>query len=166
LLGSFVGALVSTVFPSEAVHAWAWRLPFLAGLGVGLGGLFLRRHVAEVPTEPAAVECAHWPIVEAFRNEWRAMAEVGGYNRGRSVDFYMAFVFVVTYLQETVGISSSAALDINSFNMVILLLAIPLAAALSDRVGRKPLLLGAAVGFLALAWPLFWMMHHPHYGMI
>src|SRR5262249_13368530 len=126
LLGSFVGALVSTVFPSEAVHALAWRLPVLAGLGVGLVGLFLRRHVAEVPSEPASVECAHWPIVDAFRNEWRAIAQVVGYNLVLSVNFYMAFVFVVTYLQETVGISSSAALDINSFNMVILLLAIPL----------------------------------------
>jgi MHS family proline/betaine transporter-like MFS transporter len=45
--------------------------------------------------------------------------------------------------------------------MGILLLLLPVAGALSDRVGRKPLLVGAAAGALVLAWPLFWLMHHP-----
>jgi MHS family proline/betaine transporter-like MFS transporter len=166
LLGSVVGALVSALFPAAALHSWAWRLPFLAGLAVGLGGLYLRRHVSEMPAEPAVEEHAHWPIVEAFRTEWRAIAQVIGYNLILAVNFYMAFVYVVTYLKEIVGVSSSEALDINSFNMVILLLVIPLAAALSDRVGRKPLLLVACLGFLVLAWPLFWMMHHPKFEMI
>jgi MHS family proline/betaine transporter-like MFS transporter len=77
----------------------------------------------------------------------------------------MAFVYVVTYLKEIVHVQSATALDINTVNMGILLLLIPVAGALSDRLGRKPLLLVATVGVLAFAWPLFWMMHHPALAM-
>src|SRR4029453_2882422 len=44
LLGSAVGALISTLFSSAAVEAWGWRVPFLLGLVVGLSGLYVRRH--------------------------------------------------------------------------------------------------------------------------
>src|SRR5262245_34384631 len=55
LLGSAVSALVTLTFSPEAVHRWAWRLPFLIGLFVGLAGLYVRRHVTEPPkpTGPA-----------------------------------------------------------------------------------------------------------------
>jgi len=53
------------------------------------------------------------------------------------------------------------ALDINTLNMLALVLVLPLAGALSDRVGRKTMLLVAATAALTLAWPLFWLMDHP-----
>src|SRR5258708_6342496 len=46
--------------------------------------------------------------------------------------------------------------------MLVLLRTLPLAGALSDRLGRRPVLLAAAGGTLVLAWPLFWLLHHPH----
>jgi MFS transporter, MHS family, proline/betaine transporter len=50
--------------------------------------------------------------------------------------------------------------------MARLLLVMPAAGALSDRIGRKPLLLGSALGMLVLAWPVFWLMHHPAVGLM
>src|SRR5262249_51118014 len=49
----------------------------------------------------------------------------------------------------------------NTLNMVVVLIVVLVSGALSDRFGRKPLLLTSAVGVLAAAWPLFWLMHHP-----
>jgi MHS family proline/betaine transporter-like MFS transporter len=64
-------------------------------------------------------------------------------------------------LRQTDHLSASKALDINTIAIAVLLLLIPLAGALSDRFGRKPVLLAAAGGLLVLSWPLLWMMHHP-----
>jgi MHS family proline/betaine transporter-like MFS transporter len=71
------------------------------------------------------------------------------------------FVYAATYMQQIVHVRAAEALDLNTFNMGILLLVLPAAGALSDRLGRKPLLLGSALGTLGLGWPLFWLMHHP-----
>jgi MHS family proline/betaine transporter-like MFS transporter len=64
-------------------------------------------------------------------------------------------------LRQSEHLAASTAFDINTLAIVVLLLLIPLAGALSDRIGRKPVLLGATGGLLVLAWPLFWLMHHP-----
>ena len=81
---------------------------------------------------------------EAFRTEWRAIPRVAGLNVLNAVGFYMVFVYVVTYLQQVVHVQAARALDINTINMVLLLLLVPVAGGLSDRIGRKPVLVGAA----------------------
>jgi MHS family proline/betaine transporter-like MFS transporter len=78
-----------------------------------------------------------------------------------AVGFYLAFVYVVTWLEDVVKVSSKQAFDINTVSMLVLLVAIPISGILSDRFGRKPILLTASLGGLVLAWPLLWMMHHP-----
>ncbi|MBI3800162.1 MAG: MFS transporter, partial [Deltaproteobacteria bacterium] len=145
LLGSAVGALLTSVLSSETVSAWGWRVPFLLGLAVGLSGLYIRRQLPEAPVQPSNEKPVTSPIVEAFRSEWRALLRVAGFNILNAVGFYMIFVYVVTYLKQIVHIQAAQALDINTINMVILLLLIPAAGALSDRVGRKPLLITSAL---------------------
>lgn len=163
LLGSAVGAVTASVLSDEAMHRWGWRLPFLLGLAVGLAGLYIRRHIPE----PAPLDAApsHSPVMEAFRTEWRAMLRVAAFNALNAVGFYLSFVYVVTYLREIVHIKAVQALDINTLNMVILLLLVPTAGALSDRLGRKPLLVASTLGTFLLAWPLFWLMHHQTFTM-
>ena len=62
--------------------------------------------------------------------------------------------------------ASTRALDINSLNMALFLLFVPLAALLSDRLGRKPLLITGVTSLLLLAYPLFALMHHGDSGMV
>ena len=114
LLGSAVGAVITSVLSAEAVQRWGWRVPFLAGLAVGLTGLYIRRHLPEVSTRPAAATPPASPVREAFRTEWRAMLRVAGLNVLPAVGFYMMFVYVVTYLQQVVHVQTARALDINT----------------------------------------------------
>jgi MHS family proline/betaine transporter-like MFS transporter len=160
LLGSAVGALTSTFVSAATLEAWGWRIPFLLGLAVGLVGWYLRRHLLEAPTRPEPVSLNASPVVEAMRTQGGVMLRLVGINVVSAVGFYTLFVYAVTYLEQIVHVGAAQALDLNTLSMGVLLLVLPLAGALSDRIGRKPLLLGSALGMLALAWPLFWLMHH------
>jgi MHS family proline/betaine transporter-like MFS transporter len=161
LFGSAVGALVTTTLSEQEVHAWGWRLPFIAGLAVGLAGLYVRKHIPEPPRQAEAERSSGSPVLEAFRHQWPAMLQIAGLNVLGAVGFYTAFVYAVTYLEQVSRLTAAEALDINSISMVVVLGVLPVAGMLSDRVGRKPMLLCAALGLLALAWPLFWLMDHP-----
>jgi MHS family proline/betaine transporter-like MFS transporter len=164
LLGSAIGALTSSALSRDAIDAWGWRVPFLLGLVVGLAGLYIRQHLPE-PAEngaKATAEGGRSPVIEAFRSEWRTMLQIAGVNLLNAVGFYLSFVYVVTYFQDIDHASSAAALKINTINMVVLLVMIPSCGALSDLVNRKLLLAASAISVLAFAWPLFWLMHHPH----
>ncbi len=158
LLGSAMGALVSNLLTAEDVSAWGWRLPFLLGIAIGLSGLYLRRHMLEATS--LKEDLPKSPVVEAFRTEWRAMLKIAGFNVVNAVGFYMIFVYAVTWLKETAHVTTARALDINSVNMFLMLLMIPLAAWLADRIGRKPVITTGMIGLLLFSYPLFWLMHH------
>jgi MFS transporter, MHS family, proline/betaine transporter len=158
LLGSAVGAAFAAVMPTATLNSWGWRIPFLLGLAVGIIGYVLRRHVQETLPEERPRRA---PIVETLHDHWRDVLAMAGGLASYAVGFYVAFVYIVSWLQTADGIAPARALEINSLSMATVLLVIAAAGWLSDRTGRKPLLLLAtALGFVG-ALPLWWLMQHP-----
>jgi MHS family proline/betaine transporter-like MFS transporter len=158
LLGSAVGAGFAASMSETALEAWGWRIPFVLGLAVGIAGYVLRRHVQE--TLPAE-RSQRAPIVETLRDHWRVVLNLAGWSVFFAVDFYVTFVYLVSWLQTADGIAPARALEINTFSMVVSLPITLAAGWFSDRAGRKPfLLLATILGFVA-ALPLLWVMHHP-----
>ncbi|SAK86480.1 general substrate transporter [Caballeronia fortuita] len=157
LAGSAVGALLTTVLSSESIHAWGWRIPFLIGLGISAIALYLRRTISD-NAAPAKKSFSPWR--ESLTTQWRMMLRLIGMNAVGSIGFYLCFVFSTTYLRQTVHMPASISLDINTLAVAIQMGMFPIAAALSDKVGRRPVLLAAATALLVLALPLFWLMHH------
>jgi MFS transporter, MHS family, proline/betaine transporter len=157
LLGSAVGAGFAAVMPAAALDAWGWRIPFLLGLLLGIAGYFLRRNLLE--TAPA-VERRRAPIVETLHDHWRIVLGLAGLAVFYAVNFYVSFIYLVSWLQTADGISPAHALEINSLSMALLL---PIGIAvglLTDRFGRKPFLLLATLAGFVCAVPLFWVLHH------
>jgi MHS family proline/betaine transporter-like MFS transporter len=150
---------VTTVLDQHSVHSWGWRVPFLIGITIGIVGLYVRSQlIDDSPVEHGRPMSAS-PVKEAFRTEGPTIARLIGLGAVGAVGFYMAFVYVTTYLRQVDHLAQSTALDINTISMVVLLLLLAPVGALSDRIGRKPVLLVATGGMLILAWPLFWLMH-------
>jgi MHS family proline/betaine transporter-like MFS transporter len=158
LLGSAVGAAFAATMSTEALDVWGWRIPFLLGLVVGIIGYFLRRHVEE--TTPAERR-ERAPIVETLHDHWRLVLRMAGLSVFNAVTFYVAFVYLVSWLQLADGIAPARALEINSFSMAAMLPLMIVTGLLADRFGRKPfVLLATILGFVG-AVPLFLLMNHP-----
>ncbi len=155
--GSAAGALMASLLPAETLHDWGWRVPFLAGLLVGVAGYVLRRHMQEM--KPPA-HC-RTPLAEAFRAHKRLLLRIAGLAAFGTVSFYVMFLYVVSWLQLVDGIAPEQALDINTLSMAAIIPAMIAAGWLSDRIGRKPPLIAAHVAGFFGAAPLLWLMHHP-----
>jgi MHS family proline/betaine transporter-like MFS transporter len=155
LLGSAAGALVNAILPPHAVMAYGWRIPFIVGLAVGLGGLLIRRHyVEQVPHQPPAKS----PLGEAFRYHWRTILHLVALVAGIAVGFYTVFVYAATWLAQVAGVSAGTAFEINTAAMALSLGVILFTGRLSDRVGRRRVLVVVAGLLAVLALPLMALM--------
>jgi MHS family proline/betaine transporter-like MFS transporter len=159
LLGSVAGAIVNATMSPEAVMSYGWRIPFIVGLGVGLGGLAIRRHYVErVPHQAPAKS----PLGEAFRSHWRTMLHLVSLVAAISVGFYTTFVYAATWLEQVARVPARTALEINTVAMALSLLVLPLSGIASDRFGRRQVLLVTAGALMLLAYPLMALMVRGH----
>lgn len=156
LAGSATGAALASVMSEAALESWGWRIPFMLGLVVGLAGFFLRRGIHE---EAKAKKAAASSFLATLRDHWQLLLRLAALSVFNSVPFYVMFVYIVSWLQLVDGIAPARALGINTISMALLLPLMVAMAWLSDRVGRRPILLGATAFAVLAAWPLFWLMH-------
>jgi MHS family proline/betaine transporter-like MFS transporter len=164
LLGSAVGAAVATALSDAALAAWGWRIPFLLGLGVGLLGFLLRRQLPEVPVGRATARGS--PLLLALRTEGATILRMMAICLASGPVFYILFVYIVTYVEMVDGVAPAAALDVNTLSMLALIVSLLLGGLLSDRLGRKPVAVCAALALLILAWPLFRLLHEPSFAIL
>lgn len=157
LLGSGFGAVLANSLSEQQLQDWGWRVPFLVGLVLGLAGFYLRRKPA--PSASQTRQSTHSPIAEAFKNHRLVMAQIAGLSLVNATVFYLAFVYVVSWLETVDGVPADTALEINTVSLMTLLPMMLFGGWLSDRVGGKRVLMIAAFLITILAWPLFWLMH-------
>lgn len=155
LVGSGVGAIFTTVLTDAQISDWGWRIPFLMGGSIAVLGLWLRRGLKdhEAPKEGTA------PVTNLVRDHLGPLGRIIGLNAGNGVAFYLVFVYSVTYMKEIDNLAGDIAFDLNTAAMVLLLLVMPVSAWLSDRIGRKPLMLVGMAGVAIGAVPCFMLMH-------
>lgn len=163
MLGSAVGTLVTLILPHDAVHAWGWRLPFLAGITIGIAGFYIRR---EIRASAGLHEISPPPMGQILKLHWRTILQVAAFKALNAVGFYLMFVYATTYLTRVMHIPKSRALEIDTISMAAVLVVLPAAGVLSDRIGRKPLLIAASIGVILFAWPLFRLMQHQVFAIM
>ena len=154
LLGSLAGAIILNTLPLEEVVAGGWRIPFLLGVVVGGVGFILRRRMPH--DQPAATK--GFPLLDALRDHPKQLVQVVGLSLINASVFYIIFVYVITWLKQAADMGAATATIINSINMAIMVTLIMGIAWLSDRIGRKPILVGSAIGLVLFTWPLMAMM--------
>ena len=153
LLGSAVAAIMNTVFTPEQMGDWGWRVPFLLGGILGPVGLWMRRTIDETPAYKKALTAP--PAPPSAESGWVMAARAFGFTIVWTVCFYVLLSYMPTYTQKYVKISASAALWANTIGLLVLVIFIPIMGALSDKWGRKPLLLACCIAFIIVPYPVF-----------
>ncbi|BBY46655.1 MFS transporter (plasmid) [Mycolicibacterium arabiense] len=162
-LGASLAVLVlNTLLMADDVNSWGWRIPFLLATPLGLIGFYIRNKIEDTPefrelTELDAVP--HSPIRESFTRGWRQMLQTSGIEIMMNVTFYIVLVYLLTYQEIELGISTSDAALFSTAASIAALITVPLFGALSDRVGRRLPLIVASVLLIVFSYPLFLVMH-------
>ena len=155
LAASGLGWLLSTLLTSEQLEGWGWRIPFLCGALAALWGLYLRRAVAE-PGVFVAAQRADQQVAPPAEGRSRMVVtilRVIGMTGLGSITFWTLTSYLPSQAQQ-LHIPASQVFAGSTCALLIFLVLQPVAGWLSDRIGRKPLLIGYAVGFAMLAFPL------------
>ena len=158
LLGSGIAALLSTLLTAAQMQEWGWRLPFLLGGLLLPIGLYLRRNITETPAfRRAQRETAVAPDARTSDRSgpWLA-ARAFGFTMLWTVTSYVMLSFMPTFTQKFAGLSRVEALWSSTAGIIMLVVAIPVMGMLSDRIGRRPMLLTCTIGFVVLSYPIFW----------
>ena len=154
LLGSGVAALMNTLLTAEDMQGWGWRVPFLIGGILGPVGLYMRREMEETPAYVAAVEHAPTEAEEQVSGPVLAMRAFG-FTIVWTVCFYVLLNYMPTWTQKYLKLTAAQALWANTIGLFVLVVAIPLMGKLSDKFGRKPLLLACCACFVVVPIPVF-----------
>ena len=143
---------LAAVLSREQLLSWGWRIPFFLSVAVVVVGFVIRRTLDETPAfkeEVAHNEVARLPVAILFRDHWASVIRVVVAALVSVVSTIFG-VYALSYATKTVGIDSTTMLWVGITANAVALFAIPLWAILSDRIGRKPVFIGGALGSAGL----------------
>ena len=164
LSGAIAGALITRGLAPEQIDAWGWRLPFLFGLIIGPVGLYIRRYLEETEAfiEARRERAVVNPLRTVIMQNRRGLAVTFGLVICGTISYYVVLVYMPTFAKTQLGMSMSDAFTAQIFGLACLTAAIPLFGALSDRIGRKPILMATTVAYFVLLYPMFaWVYAEP-----
>lgn len=160
-LGAVLVTGISMVLTSEQFFIWGWRIPFLIAGPLGLLGLYLRLKLKESPAFKQMKEDAEQKD-SSFREilivHLRLQALCIGLVLILNIAYYTVLSYLPSYLTEVLHIDASRSLVFLVLTMLAMMCVINMVGKLSDHVGRKPVLVGACIGFIILSYPAFWLL--------
>ncbi|WP_028925904.1 MFS transporter [Pseudonocardia acaciae] len=161
LLASGVFTLVQAGLGREAFLAWGWRVPFLLSLVLVAIGLVIRLSLEDAPLYRQArerSEVARRPLLEVVTTQRRGLWVTTGMRMSQNALYVLCTTFALTYLSQGKAADPGAGLTAVIIASAIGLVSTPLWAVLSDRVGRRPVYLGGAVGAAVFLGVFFLML--------
>lgn len=156
LAAAVAAATVSLASPAQ-LESWAWRVPFLLGGALAVGGYFLRRRVRETGYRPPPRR-RHDPIPlkQAVTLAPGAMLSAVLFTSGYGIVNYLTMVFLPVYASEFGGIAEARVLQVNTAAQAVALLLVPVAGWVTDNfVRRRTWLIAVFIAEAAVAWVCF-----------
>jgi MHS family alpha-ketoglutarate permease-like MFS transporter len=149
--------VLQSVLTEAQLDTWGWRIPFAIGGVLAVVVFWLRRRLVETESFENArqKELPRSSALTLFRDHPREALTVMALTAGGTLAFYAYSIYMQKFLANTSGFSREVASGIMTGALLFFMLLQPLAGALSDRVGRKPLLVGFGVLGILVTWPAF-----------
>ncbi|MEP9400771.1 MFS transporter [Sphingomonas silueang] len=161
LLAVGISAATVAAMSAEALAAWGWRIPFFFGAALAGAVALARSTLSESPdferqqaegTVPAA------PLAHVLRHHRAAVARGFAISALGSITYYVGIVYVPTFLTGTGAMQEGDALWLSTIAAVMVIAVTPLVGLLSDRIGRRPVLLGVCAAAALLPATMFAVM--------
>jgi MHS family alpha-ketoglutarate permease-like MFS transporter len=151
-----LAALLANTLSSDAMTTWGWRVPFLLGSVAAFVGLWVRRRAEEtlhedVIDQPKSQRAG---VFDFFREHPKQALQIFGLTAAPALVFYVWTAYLPTYASITVGFDVSKGLTTGVISLSVFLLALPVCGALSDKVGRRPMLIAFGLFFVVATVPL------------
>ncbi|MFE9703440.1 glycine betaine/L-proline transporter ProP [Streptomyces sp. NPDC005930] len=156
--GAGLVTLMTALLSDGDLTSWGWRIPFLIAGPMGIVGLYLRMRLEETPAFAAEVEKAEAtrrkvPLREMITGQWRALLLCVGLVLVFNVTDYMLLSYMPSYLTSELKYDETHGLLVVLAVMALMMVVQPFAGALTDRIGRRPVIAAGCAGFLLLSVP-------------
>ena len=141
---------------NEAMNVWGWRVPFVVGAILAVVAFYLRSRMQEsqsyVQAKASGVELGSTKML--FRKYPRETLTILGLTAGGSLTFYIYTTYMQKFLTNTAHFTRDEATELSALTLICFMLAQPVIGWISDKVGRKPMLLIAFGGGTLITWPV------------
>lgn len=156
LFGQLLGAGLIAVLSDEAMSSFGWRIPFALGAVLGLYGLYMRRGMdeSEIFEKVTGENKSRERILPQLLKHRKPALQVIGMTMGLTIAYYVWAINVPTYAATQLGMDRGLALLASAIGSLVFIAVLPLWGALSDRVGRKRVLLTGSLGTALLYYPM------------
>ncbi|PPS67926.1 MULTISPECIES: glycine betaine/L-proline transporter ProP [Streptomyces] len=156
--GAGLVTIMTALLSADDLTSWGWRIPFLVAGPMGIIGLYLRLRLEETPAFAAEAEKAEnnrpkTPLREMVTGQWRALLLCVGLVLVFNVTDYMLLSYMPSYLTGQLHYDETHGLLVVLAVMAVMMIAQPFVGALTDRVGRRPVIATGCAGFLLLSVP-------------
>ncbi|UNM16530.1 glycine betaine/L-proline transporter ProP [Streptomyces formicae] len=161
IAGAGLVTLMTALLSSEDLLSWGWRIPFLIAGPMGIIGLYMRTKLEETPAFAAELEKAareererpKVPLRDMVTGQWKSLLLCMGLVLVFNVTDYMLLSYMPSYLTSELRYDETHGLLVVLGVMALMMIVQPFAGALSDRVGRRPVIAAGCAGFLLLSVP-------------
>ncbi|WP_121746739.1 glycine betaine/L-proline transporter ProP [Streptomyces sp. E2N166] len=156
--GAGLVTLMTALLSDGDLTSWGWRIPFLIAGPMGLIGLYLRMRLEETPAFAAELDKAEAtrpkvPLRDMITGQWRALLLCVGLVLVFNVTDYMLLSYMPSYLTSELKYDETHGLLVVLAVMALMMVVQPFAGALTDRIGRRPVIAAGCAGFLLLSVP-------------
>lgn len=168
IAGTLAAAILNSTLDKEAMIDWGWRIPFIIGFILAPIGLYLRARVAETPAfdrTVAAAQVTTSPVRDSLTKYLRPVLAAFGIAVVGTVGNYTFNIFMPSFATNQLGIPAGTAYYSTAIAAVVLTVFTPVMGALSDKIGRKPVLLISALAYLFISYPLFLLVAETRDGV-
>lgn len=160
LLAICVLLVLQSTMSEAALDSWGWRIPFAIGAVLAVVVFYIRRGLAETQSfENAKADAGEGKpksgFLQLITKHPRETITVMLLTAGGTLAFYAYSIYMQKFLVNTSGFSREVASQINAATLFVFMLLQPIAGGLSDRIGRKPLMVGFGIAGVLFTYPIF-----------
>jgi MFS transporter, MHS family, proline/betaine transporter len=168
--GSLFGAVLTRTLSPEQLNSWGWRVPFAVGLMIVPVGLYLRSKLDESPVfveKAEKNELTSSPIRDTATKHWMPVLAGFGLTIFGTIGTYIFLLYLPTHATRVLHMALTDGLISSTIGALVYLVCCPIFGTLSDRIGRKKLMMTALILALLTAYPIFAMLTaHPSLPML